>query len=137
VLQGDWGDFTAIAGFRYLRLPVSLDYSLAVILKGPLGNGATFGGVGGVSGRADLWNGIGGFRGRIRLADTGLFIPYYFDAGAGGSQLTWQIASGLGYHTNWADLSLTYRYLSFDQSTSAVVRHLAVKGPMILANFSF
>jgi len=137
VLQGGWGDFTAIAGFRYLRMPVSVDYSLGVMLNGPLGNGATFGGVGGLSGRASVWNGIGGFRGRVRVADTGLFVPYYFDAGAGGSQLTWQIASGLGYHLSWADLSVTYRYLSFEQSSSDVVRHLAIKGPMIMANFSF
>jgi len=36
---------------------------------------------------------------------------------------------------NWADLSLTY--LSFEQRGNSVVRHLAVKGPMIAANFSF
>ncbi|HKM64790.1 MAG TPA: hypothetical protein VJY39_20110 [Acidisphaera sp.] len=137
VLQGGWGDVTAIAGVRYLRMPVSLNYSLAVAVRGPLGNGAVLGGVGSASGRADIWNGIGGLRGRIRLADTGLFVPYYFDAGAGGSQFTWQIASGLGYHLSWADLSVTYRYLSFQQGGSSVVQHLAVKGPMLMASFAF
>ena len=102
-----------------MGIPINLDFSLALTLTGPRGNGATFGGIGSVSGSANLWNGIGGFRGRIRLGDTGLFIPYYFDAGAGGSKLTWQIASGLGYHTSWADLSLTYRYLSFEQAAAA------------------
>jgi hypothetical protein len=63
----------------------------------------------------DIWNGIGGIRGRIRLGNTPLFIPYYFDIGAGGSQLTWQIASGLGNQTRWGALSATYRYLSFEQ----------------------
>jgi hypothetical protein len=137
LLQGDWGNFDVIAGFRYLGAPITVDYSLALTLTGPRGNGATFGGIGSVSGSASIWNGIGGFRGRIRLADTGLFIPYYFDAGAGGSKFTWQIASGLGYHLSWADLSLTYRYLSFEQDSSAVLQHLSVKGPMLMVNFSF
>ena len=115
----------------------TIDYSLGLTLTGPRGNGATFGGIGSVSGSGDIWNGIGGFRGRIRLGDTGLFIPYYFDIGAGGSKLTWQIASGLGYHTELGRLSLTYRYLSFEQGNSAVLQHLSIKGPMLMANFTF
>jgi hypothetical protein len=137
IVQGDWGNFDVIAGFRYLGIPISVDYSLGLTLTGPRGNGATFGGIGNVSGTANIWNGIGGFRGRIRLGDTALFIPYYFDAGAGGSNLTWQIASGIGYQTGWAGASLTYRYLSFEQGSSAVIQHLSVKGPMLMANFTF
>jgi hypothetical protein len=134
--QGDWGNFDVIAGFRYLGMPVSIDYSLALTLTGPRGNGATFGGIGSVSGTAAIWNGIGGFRGGVRLGDTKLFVPYYFDAGAGGSKLTWQIASGLGYRLGWGDLSLTYRYLTFEQD-SGVVRRLSAYGPMIMVNFRF
>jgi hypothetical protein len=136
LLQGDWGNFDVIAGFRYLGAPVSLDYSLGLTLTGPRGNGATFGGIGSVSGTAAIWNGIGGFRGSVRLGDTKLFVPYYFDAGAGGSQFTWQIASGLGYRLSWVDLSLTYRYLTFEQN-SGVVRRLSAYGPMIMVNFTF
>jgi hypothetical protein len=137
VLQGDWGNLDAIVGFRYLGMPMSVDYSLALTLAGPRGNGATFSGIGNVSGTADLWNGIGGFRGRVRLPVAGLFIPYYFDAGAGGSQFTWQISSGLGYHLNWGDVSLTYRYLSFEQHRTAVLQNLSVKGPQLTVNFTF
>ena len=137
VLQGDWGNLDVIAGFRYFDGPIRINYSLALTLTGPRGNGATFGGIGTVSGNPSFWNGIGGLRGRIRLGNTGLFIPYYFDAGAGGSQFTWQIASGLGYHLNWADLSLTYRYLSFQQGSNAVLQNLSVKGPVLMANFTF
>ena len=137
LLKGDWGNFDVIAGIRYLGIPVDLNFSLALTLIGPRGNGATFGGIGSVSGSTNLWNGIGGFRGRIHLGgDTALFIPYYFDAGAGGSKLTWQIASGLGYHTSWTDLSLTWRYLSFEQN-SGFLRHLSANGPMIMASFTF
>jgi hypothetical protein len=135
--EGDWGNFDLITGVRYLALHSTIDYSLGITVAGPRGNGATFGGVGSVSGSGDIWNGIGGFRGRFRIGGAGLFIPYYFDVGAGGSNLTWQIASGLGYHARLADVSLTYRYLSFEQNSSATLQRLAIKGPMLAVNFSF
>lgn len=137
VLQEDWGSFDLIAGFRYLGVNASTNYNLALSLTGPRGNGATFGGVGSVSGSANVRNGIGGFRGRVRIGKTGLFVPYYFDVGAGGANLTWQIASGLGYQIGWAGVSLTYRYLLFQQSSTAVVQHLWIRGPMIMADFTF
>jgi hypothetical protein len=135
--QGDWGNLDVIGGFRLLEVSERVNYSLGLTIVGPRGNGATFGGVGGVSGNGNIWNGIGGFRGRVRVGDTGLFIPYYFDVGAGGSNLTWQISSGLGYHVGPVDVSFTYRYLSFEQGSSAVVQHLDIKGPMLMANFTF
>ncbi len=138
LLKGDWGNLDVIAGFRYLGINATIDYSLGFTVTGPRGRSQAFGGVGDVSGSLNLFNGIGGFRGRIRLGDTGLFIPYYFDIGAGGSNLTWQIASGIGYQTKWADLSLTYRYLSFEQgNNNPVLQHLWVEGPMIMADFRF
>ena len=64
-------------------------------------------------------------------------MPYYFDIGAGGSNLTWQIASGLGYQTGWAGVSVLYRYLSFEQGGNATIKHLTLGGPMIMGSFSF
>jgi hypothetical protein len=136
VFRGDWGNFDVLAGFRYLGAYANTDYSLALTIVGPRGNGATFGGVGGISGSRAIWNGIAGFRGRIRLPVEGLFIPYYFDIGGGGSNLTWQIASGLGYQTGRVGVSVLYRYLSFEQGSS-VVKHLDMGGPMIMVNFTF
>jgi hypothetical protein len=137
LVQGGWGNFDAIAGIRYLSLNPRIDYNLALTVTGPRGNGATFGGGGSVSGSGNFWNGIGGFRGRFRIGDSGLFVPYYFDIGSGGSNLTWQIASGVGYHAGPVDVSLTYRYLSFAQGSSAVVQHLWIQGPMLMVNFTF
>ena len=136
LVKGDWGNFDMIAGFRFLGIPATVDYSLAATITGPSGSD-TFGGSGSLSATANLWNGIGGFRGRVRLADTGLFIPYYFDAGTGASQFTWQISSGLGYHARWADVSLTWRYLSFEQKSAARLQNLSINGPLLMANFSF
>jgi hypothetical protein len=135
--EGNWGNFDAIAGFRFLSVNATLNHSIGIAVGGPLGNSAVFGRGGSVSGSSDIWNGIGGFRGRVRLGNAGLFIPYYFDIGAGGSNLTWQIASGLGYHTRLADLSLTYRYLTFNQSNDAQLQTMTVKGPMLAVTFTF
>src|SRR5262249_44084679 len=122
VAEGDWGNFDLLVGFRYLGIDATTNYNLNVALTGPRGNGVTFGGPGSVSlNNHGDWNGIGGFRGRVRLGD-GFFIPYYFDIGAGGSKLTWQIASGLGYQTGWAGVSLLGRYLSFEQRSDATAK---------------
>jgi hypothetical protein len=137
VVSGDWGNVDVIAGFRLLAVDATTNFNLTLRVAGPRGNGATFGGVGSLSADQDIWNGIGGVRGRIRLGNAGLFIPYYFDAGAGGSQFTWQAVGGLGYQRGWAGISLTYRYLSFEQGGGAVVHHVDLGGPMIALNIDF
>jgi hypothetical protein len=137
VLEGDWGNFDLLAGFRYLGVNSTTNYSLDLTVVGPRGNGASFGGIGGISASRTIWNGIVGLRGRIRLPVEGLFIPYYFDIGGGSSQPTWQIASGLGYQTGWVGVSALYRYLSFEQGSSSIVKNLNMGGPMIMVNFTF
>jgi hypothetical protein len=137
VLQGDWGNLDLIAGTRLLSVNARTDFSLALSIAGPQGNGATFGGLGDVTASRTVVDGIGGLRGRIRINKTPLFVPYYFDIGTGGSQLTWQTASGLGYQfNNWGAVSVTYRYLSFHHG-SATVDTVSMKGPVLMANISF
>jgi hypothetical protein len=137
VTEGAWGNFVVLAGVRGMQANVRTNYSLALNLVGPRNNGASFGGIGYLGAIENIWNGIAGFRGRIMLPVTGLFIPYYFDIGAGGSQLTWQVATGLGYQTGWVGGALLFRYISFEQGNSSVVRHLDMGGPMLMVNFSF
>ena len=66
-----------------------------------------------------------------------LFVSVLFDIGAGGSNLTWQIATGLGYQTGWVAVSAVYRYLTFEQPSSAVVRRLSLGGLLIMVDFHF
>ncbi|MBV8400662.1 MAG: hypothetical protein JOZ17_18265, partial [Acetobacteraceae bacterium] len=137
VLQGDWGNLDAFVGFRFLNVNSVTNYSLTLIVPGPRGNGATFGGIGGVSSSPDVWNGIAGIRGRIRLGSSKLFVPYYFDIGAGGSRPTWQISSGLGYQFKWGAVSALYRYLAFEQPGTSAVTHVSLGGPIVMATFTF
>ena len=137
VVQGDWGNLDVIVGFRLLAVNSRTDYSLALTVTGPRGNGATFGGIGDVTASRDIWNGIGGVRGSIRIPQSRFFFPYYFDIGGGGSQPTWQISSGLGYQFGWGAVSANYRYLVFNQGSNTVVQRVALRGPLLMADFRF
>jgi hypothetical protein len=137
VLQGDWGNLDAIAGVRLLSVDASTNFTLATTFTGPEGNRGVLGGSGAVSANRDLWNGIAGVRGRLRIPNSYFFVPYYFDIGAGGSNLTWQLASGIGYQSGWAGLSAQYRYMSFEQGDSSTVRKVSLSGPMIAVNIRF
>ena len=59
-----------------------------------------------------------------RRGSGALFVPYYFDIGAGGSK------------PDMANCPAGPVCRSFQQSGSAVVQHLWVRGPMIMANFT-
>lgn len=137
VANGDWGNVDVLAGVRGAQIYSRTNYSLAVSITGPRGNGPSFGGIGYVSGIDNVWNGIAGLRARVRLGDGGFYLPFYADVGGGGSQPTWQIAGGVGYQTGWVGASLTYRYLAFDQGSSATTRKLSMGGPLMMVNFTF
>ncbi|CAH0131819.1 hypothetical protein [Roseomonas sp. CECT 9278] len=138
VASGAWGNVDLLAGFRYLGIEASTDYNLALTLVGPRGNaGPTFGGAGRLSGRDNIWNGIVGVRGRINIAESGVFVPYYLDIGAGDSNLTWQGFTGIGYQAGWAGVQLGWRYMSYDQGGTALVQNMTMSGAYLAVNFSF
>ncbi|WP_431281139.1 hypothetical protein ACQW02_17190 [Humitalea sp. 24SJ18S-53] len=136
--SGPWGHVDAIGGFRYLGIDASTNYNLSLQLMGPRGNaGPTFGGSGRLSGSDNIWNGIVGLRGRLRLGEGGFFLPYYVDVGTGDSNLTWQAFGGIGYQTGPVGVSLGWRYLSFDQGGNSLVRDMTMSGAYLAVNFSF
>ncbi|WP_198375119.1 hypothetical protein [Neoroseomonas rubea] len=136
--SGSWGNVDVLAGFRYLGIEATTDYNLAVTLLGPRGNaGPSFGGAGRLSGRDDIWNGIVGVRGRLNIAQSGFFVPYYLDIGTGDSNFTWQTFAGIGYQSGWAGVQLGWRYMSYDQGSNALVQDLTMSGAYVAVNFSF
>ena len=138
LLQGDWGNLDALAGARVVTVDARTNYSSHVTFTGPRGGTATlFGPEGGLSISRDVWNGIVGVRGRIAIGTSSFFIPYYADIGGGDSNLTWQVAGGIGYRTGLADLSLGWRYLSFEQGSNSPITNLSLNGPYLAASFKF
>ena len=47
-------------------------------------------------------------------------LPYKRDVGTGNSDLTYQALAGVAYGFRWGILSLTYRYLFYDEAMSSI-----------------
>jgi hypothetical protein len=83
-----------------------------------------------------LWDGIIGVYGRVGLSDR-WFVPYYLDVGTGDSELTSAGYTGVGYAFDWGELTLTYRYLYYDQGSDKAIEGLTFNGFAVGANFRF
>lgn len=60
---------------------------------------------------------IVGVKGRVRIADSSWFVPFYGDIGGGGkASLTWQANIGVGKAFTWGDVSLGYRMMGYEMS---------------------
>jgi len=126
-----------IAGARYLYLKATTDWQLTATVTDPVGGGV-FPASGSVSDSGDIWDGIVGVKGRVKLGDGSWFVPYYLDAGAGGSQFTWQAQTGIGYAFRWGDLVLGYRYLAWKQDdNNKVIQDLKLYGFGLAGIFRF
>ena len=83
-----------------------------------------------------VWDAIVGVKGHVNI-DANWYLPYYFDIGAGGSDLTLQAMAGVGYKFDWGDVLLTYRYLHYDYDSDFPLANLDVSGPLLGAKFRF
>jgi hypothetical protein len=78
----------------------------------------------------DQWDGIVGVQGRVRFgADHKWAMPYYFDIGAGDSDLTWQAEVALTYSFGWGDIGAAWRYLDYDLDSNGPIKDLNFNGP--------
>jgi hypothetical protein len=119
----------AIAGVRYLNAKGTLDASADQ--PGGTRNAHT-------SQSQNILNGFAGVRGRIAMTQDGRwYAPFYLDAGAGTSKLTWQAMTGIGYVMKWADVNLVYRYLAFHGSSNQLMQTVRMSGPSLGATFRF
>lgn len=129
--QGSAGTLDVLGGVRYLGLDVSTDLSFS----GPYGELQRSRGT---SDTLDVWDGVVGVRGALRLgAGDDWFLPYYLDIGAGNySNWTWQGWAGIGYRFHWGDLVLVYRNLYYTTtSNNELLQDLRLAGPALGATF--
>jgi hypothetical protein len=129
-LRGGRGTLEVLGGVRYAGLEAELDWQFA----GPVGLMPQ---AGRFSQQVDLWDGVIGVRGKARLGTGGGFVPYYLDAGAGSSKLTWQAMAGIGYTFKWGDALLSYRHLFYDQKDGKLIQQVRFSGPAVGATFRF
>jgi hypothetical protein len=115
-------------GGRYLYMKSTTSWQLTATVVGP-GAGQSFPASGSATVKGDIWDGIVGVKGRFKLGEGSWFVPYYLDAGTGGSQYTWQAQTGIGYAFRWGDLLLGYRYLAYGQDDNTkVIQDLKLYG---------
>ena len=117
-------------GFRYLDVTFDLDWQF----DGPLN---LLPQSGRFSQSAQPLDAIIGARARFRLGDGKWFAPFHVDAGAGDSDLTWQLFAGVGYAFSWGDLLLVYRHLEYDQEHGDLLEGLSLSGPALGVSFRF
>ena len=84
----------------------------------------------------DQWDGIVGVKGRLAFGtEQQWVVPYYFDIGAGDSDLTWQGVLGLAYAFGWGDLGVAWRYLDYDLGSGGPIADMNFNGPALGATF--
>jgi hypothetical protein len=130
VARSPAGTLDVFGGVRYLGLETSTDLSFS----GPDG---VLGRSVGTSDKINVWDGIIGVRGAVRISDNGdWFLPYYLDIGAGNySNWTWQGWAGVGYRFDWGDVVLVYRNLSYSTSGDEIVEDMRMAGPALGLTF--
>jgi hypothetical protein len=122
----------AFAGARLLHLKENLHFAFSADV-GPF---AGAGREGSNEASLDNWDGIVGLKGRFDVgAARKVFIPFYIDAGAGDSRLTWQAIVGVGYKFAWGDVIAAWRYLDYDFKSGRDIESLRLNGPAIGAAF--
>ena len=118
-----------IAGVRYLSMATNLHLEV----DGPNGTpllSRT------LSPSVKLWDGVVGIEGHLGLGGRWR-LPYHLDVGTGNSDLTYQALAGVAYGFRWGNLSLTYRYLFYDEGDDGMVKDLSLGGPVLGAGFRF
>jgi len=136
VLPGRPVELDVFGGLRYFGLEASTDWQLTLAVTGP-GPGHTFPRAGSISERADLWDGIVGVKGRVRIGNSNWSIPYYLDVGTGSSSLTWQGMLGVAYSYKWIGVTLAYRHLYYDMKGDKLIQDMRFSGPLLGVNFRF
>lgn len=127
-----WGYADILFGGRYLWLKGNLNWNFSAT-----GNdGFQIDTSGHLAQNDHVTDAVIGLRGRINLGDGGWFAPYYFDAGAGSSNSTWQAAAGVGYGFDWGALGLLWRHVSYSKTDdNALIRRISFDGPAFAVNF--
>lgn len=117
-----------LGGARLFNVKPSLGWSI----YGDLGPIPESGRNGSSEVSENVWDGIVGVKGRYSFGDRHEWsLPFYADVGTGQSDLTWQIAGGIGYSYDWGSLFAMWRYLDYNFKSSSPIQNMNFNGPML------
>jgi hypothetical protein len=117
------------------RLSAEMDWTLNAAVTLPNGTPALER-TGTASGSKTPVDAVVGIKGHYRITER-WSVPYYFDIGAGTSNLTWQAFGGVSYAFDWGNVVVAYRHLHMENDTRDVFKRFSLSGPMIGASFRF
>jgi hypothetical protein len=116
------------AGARKFDAETTLDWSFSA----PFGPFAGPGQAGTARVTGDAWDAIAGAKGQANFgAGQAWFVPFYADAGAGDSDLTWQLAAGIGYRFGAFEVIGSWRHLHYEFDADRRLEDLDINGPAI------
>lgn len=118
-------------GTRRISATGTLDYTFS----SPVGPFAGAGLQGSSEATNGNWDGIGGVRGRIQLGR--VVIPYHADAGAGESDLTWQVMGGIAYAFDRVEVGAVWRHLAYQMDSDRKIAELNFSGPAVGVAFKW
>jgi hypothetical protein len=130
MVKSDAVQMDVIGGVRYAGIRTSVNWNF----DGPLG---LLGRSGSTSKSVDLWDGIVGVAGNVRLSGDGKwYMPFEADVGGGSkSSTTANGTLGVGYKFGWGDVVLAYRYLYYDMGSDGPIHNMSLAGPALGATF--
>jgi len=121
-----------VAGTRYLDVEQKVNWNVS----GNVGSIPPPDRAGTAEAGLTNWDALIGLRGRFAFgAQNAWFVPYYFDVGAGDSDLTWQGIVGLGYAFHWGEIVTAWRYLYYDLPSGGAIEDMSFSGPAIGVTF--
>ncbi|MBP8081225.1 MAG: hypothetical protein KAY12_03620 [Arenimonas sp.] len=123
-----------LAGARMLDLEEGLRWSV----NGDVSSLPLPGRSGSSNVKDTAWDAIVGLKGRATFGtDRNWSVPFYVDAGAGDSNLTWQGVVGLAYAFDSVDVTAAWRYLDYDLGSHAPIQSINFNGPALGVTFRF
>jgi len=111
-------------GIRYLHINAGLEFKSGIF------DGTS------LDGSDDWADAILGIRGAARVGNKWQ-LSYYGDAGAGGSDFTWQAMASLGYAFGWGSVKAGWRHLDVDYDSGSLKIDAYLTGPFLGAEFNF
>ncbi len=136
VKETETSSVDVFAGARLFSVDFSTSWTLTAAITTPEGE-ALLAAQDSIGSDTDLWDGIVGVRGHFAFGDGNWSVPYYFDVGAGSSDLTWNAMTGLSRTFGWGDLMFVYRHLAYDEDSDGLLQDFSFSGPALGAAFRF
>jgi hypothetical protein len=117
-------ELLSVAGARRLRIDANVDWTAA----GTIGSLPPLARAGSAAAEPRYMDAIVGVRGRATLSQTGWYVPYYVDVGAGDSDRTWQTAVGIGYRLSAGEVTFVHRRLEYEFAPDSPLVELGFSG---------